>query len=172
MFAGREAAGAPDTFVRQYNFNVVAAAGFVLFGLVLFLITPYQVEEPVLIFGQSLNALDPTLFPRVVAAGFVLLGLWYLAIGFGLQERNGFRDVDRQGYRNVGVSVGAFALYAVAMEPLGFVLSSTLLIFGLSVFYGARSPVLVALVGISVPALIYLVFTRLLQVFLPEFPDV
>ena len=161
-----------DGSAKRPNFNIVSAVFFVLFGILLYLITPYQVEEPVIIFGQSLNALDPTLFPRILAVGFVLLGGWYAVVSLGLRERNGFRDLDRQACINVGVSIGAFALYAVAMEPLGFVLSSVLLILGLSAFYGARNLFLIALVGIGVPITIYMIFTRLLQVFLPEFPDV
>lgn len=170
---GDEPAAEPsNASAKRLNFNVISAVLFVLFGIVLFLITPYQVEEPVVVFGQSLNALDPTLFPRVLAVGFFVLGIWYFIKSFGLRERNGFRDVDRHGYVNVLVSLVAFALYAMAMEPLGFVLSSVLLVVGLAFFYGARNPILIALVGIGVPVTVYMIFTRLLQVFLPEFPDV
>ena len=122
-------------------------------------------------FGQSLNALDPTLFPRIVAVGMFVSAIWFLAESFQLRERNGFRDLDREAYVNVGVSVVAFALYALLMEPLGFVLSSILLVGGLSFFYGVRSILLIALVSVGVPVAVYFVFTRMLQVFLPAFPE-
>lgn len=156
---------------RKANFNVVAAFLFVAFAVALYVITPYQVEKPVVVFGQSLNALDPTLFPRVVAVGMFVSAIWFFIESFQLRERNGFRDLDREAYVNVAVSIVAFALYALLMEPLGFVLSSILLVGGLSFFYGVRSIPLIALASVGVPVAVYFVFTRMLQVFLPAFPE-
>ena len=156
---------------KRYNFNTVAALVFIVFAIVLFFITPYQVEKPAIVFGQSLNALDPTLFPRIIAIFLLGLGGWLFFESFNIRERNGFRDLNREAYVNVGVSIGAFTLYALMMEPIGFILSSILLIFGLSIFYGVRNLLLIGAVSILVPVAIYFVFTRMLQVFLPAFPD-
>ena len=160
----------PHRSLRRLNFNGIAGLTFTVAGIALFFITPYQVEKPVIVFGQSLNALDPTLFPRIVAVGVFGLGIWLFFKSFSLTERNAFRDLDREACLNVGVSVVAFTLYALLMEPLGFIPSSILLVAGLSFFYGIRNIVLVAAVSIIVPVAIYFVFTRALQVFLPEFP--
>ena len=162
--------GHPHRSLKRLNFNGVAGLVFTAAAIFLFFITPYQVEKPVVVFGQSLNALDPTLFPRIVAVGMFGLGIWLFFKSFALNERNGFRDLDREACINVAVSVAAFTLYALLMEPLGFILSSILLVGGLSLFYGIRNPVLIAAVSIVVPVAIYFVFTRALQVFLPEFP--
>ena len=162
--------GHPHRPLKRLNFNGVAGLVFTVAGAALFFITPYQVEKPVIVFGQSLNALDPTLFPRIVAVGVFGLGIWLFFKSFSLTERNGFRELDREAYVNVAVSVVAFTLYALLMEPLGFILSSILLVGGLSFFYGIRNLVLIGAVSIVVPVAIYFVFTRALQVFLPEFP--
>lgn len=156
---------------KRYNFNTVAAVFFIAFAIFLFVVTPYQVEEPAVVFGQSLNALDPTLFPRIVAVFLLGLGGWLFFESFSLRERNGFRDLDREAYVNVGVSIGAFTVYAILMEPIGFILSSVLLVFGLSIFYGVRNLLLAGAVSVVVPVAIYYVFTRMLQVFLPAFPE-
>lgn len=156
---------------KRYNFNTVAALVFIAFAVFLFFATPYQVEEPAIVFGQSLNALDPMLFPRIVSVFLFGLGVWLFFESTRIQERNGFRDLDREAYANVGISLGAFTLYALLMEPLGFILSSVLLVGGLSIFYGVRSLPLVATVSILIPVAIYFVFTRMLQVFLPAFPE-
>jgi putative tricarboxylic transport membrane protein len=161
----------PRLSPRKLNFNAVAALVSVVFAAVLFFITPYQVEKPVVVFGQSLNALDPTLFPRLVALGIFGLGIRYFFKSFSLHEHNRFRDLDREGYINVGVSLAAFTLYALLMEPLGFILSSVLLVAGLSTFYGVRNRLLVAAVSVGIPVAIYFAFTRMLQVFLPAFPE-
>lgn len=160
-----------DEPVKRYNFNTVAGLVFVVFAAVLFFITPYQVEKPAIVFGQSLNALDPTLFPRIVAIFLFGLGGWLFFESFSIRERNGFADLDREAYVNVGVSVGAFTVYALLMEPIGFILSSVVLVFGLSVFYGVRNLLLAGVVSVVVPVAIYFVFTRMLQVFLPAFPE-
>lgn len=156
---------------KRYNFNTIAALVFIAFAIFLFFITPYQVEKPAIVFGQSLNALDPTLFPRIVALFLLGLGIWLFFESVHIRERNGFRDLDREAYINVGVSLGTFTLYALLMEPLGFILSSVLLVGGLSIFYGVRNFLLVGAVSIVIPVSIYFVFTRLLQVFLPALPE-
>ena len=57
----------------------------------------------------------------------------------------------------VGVSLAAFLVYALLMEPLGFVLSSVLLIGALSLFYGARDLRIVLAISLGVPVAIWLV---------------
>lgn len=157
--------------VKSLNFNTVSAIGFIGFALFLFAVIPFQIETPLMILGQSANALDPTLFPRLVAAGLLILGLWYLRQSFSLSEENHFRKLNREGLINVVVTLTVLLLYALLMEPLGFVVSSTLMVGGLSVFYGVRNPALVVAVSLGVPVTIYFVFTRGLKVFLPEMPD-
>ncbi len=48
--------------------------------------------------------------------------------------------------------------------------SAALISVALAVYYGARNPIAIAVVAIGVPVAIFLVFTRLLHVFLPEMP--
>ncbi len=151
------------------NFNRVSAIGFVGFSVFLFLIIPTQIEKPLLILGQS-PGLDPALFPQIVAAAFGGLGVWYFFKSRKMAEPNGLRALDREAIVNVSVSVVVFIAYALLMEPLGFVPSSTLMIFGLSVFYGVRNYLLVAAVSIAVPSMTYFIFTKGLKVFLPEMP--
>lgn len=156
--------------LHKFNFNSVAAIVSILFAIFLFLIIPHQIETPLIVFGQSLNALDPALFPRIVAAGFLVLGIWYFFKSFKIEETNGLRTLDGDGYVNVGVSLAAFGAYALLMEPLGFVPSSAMLVAGLAVFYGVRDLALVLAVSIGVPTTVFFVFTRGLKVFLPEIP--
>jgi putative tricarboxylic transport membrane protein len=157
--------------VKSLNFNTFAALGFIAFALFLFAVIPFQIEKPLIIMGQSANALDPALFPRLVAAGLLILGLWYLRQSFSLSEENLFRKLNREGLVNVAITLAVFLLYALLMEPLGFIVSSTLMVGGLSVFYGVRNAALVLAVSLIVPVTIYFVFTRGLKVFLPELPD-
>ncbi len=162
----RAAAGA-----KSFNFNTAIAIGFVVLAVLLFLAIPTQIETPLVIFGQSLNALDPKLFPSIVAVGFLILGGVYVFISLSMTDENGLAKLDREAVVNVSVSVAAFAAYASLMEPLGFIPSSALLIGGLSIFYGLRNIALTLAISLGVPTLMYVVFTRGLKVFLPEIPE-
>lgn len=157
-------------FAGRSNFNSWAGVLAVGFGLFLLLIMPHEIEEPPRLFGQSTSALSPKLFPSIVAGLFVLIGAWLAIAGFGLRERNGLRLLSREAVTNIAVSLALMLVYALALEPLGFILSSALIALALALYYGARNPFAIALVTIGVPVAIYAVFTRLLHVFLPEMP--
>jgi hypothetical protein len=156
---------------RSFNFNTAIAIGFVVLAVLMFLVIPTQIETPLVIFGQSLNALDPKLFPRIVATGFLILGGVYVFQSLSMTDENGLTKLDREAVVNVSVSVAAFAAYAALMEPLGFIPSSALLIGGLSVFYGLRNIALILAISLGVPTLMFYIFTRLLKVYLPEIPE-
>lgn len=153
---------------RAANFNTVVAIGFVGLGLLLLAIIPDQVDRPLMLFGQAPSGLNPQLFPQLVASGFLLLGLCYLVRSFRMSEPNGFRRLTSESIVNVTVTLGALLIFALSMVPLGFLLSSVLLIAVLSTFYGNRNILLGVLVSVLVPTAIFLVFTRLLHVSLPE----
>lgn len=152
------------------NFNTVSAIGFIAFSILLFVIIPTQIEKPLLILGQS-PGLDPALFPQIVAGAFGFLGIWFLTKSRKMAEPNGLKALDREAIVNVSVSVAVFLAYALLMEPIGFIPSSALMIFGLSLFYGIQNIPLVAVIAIGVPSATYFIFTKGLKVFLPEIPD-
>lgn len=161
----------PQRRGRGINFNTVLAASCVLFSIFLFAVIPSEVERPPVLFGVPAEGLDPAFFPNLVAACFMLAGLWYLYTSFSLNDVNGFRGLTRNNYISVAFTTVMFAVYAAILIPLGFVLSSALVVAVLSVFYGARHWPSVLLIAVGVPAVVYVVFRRLLSVALPEFPD-
>lgn len=165
------AGGEPRAELRWANFNSYAAIAFVALGIAMFILIPYEIEKPMIIMGQSLNALDPTLFPKIVAASFVGLGLWFFWKSRWIGESQSFTELDREAWVNVSVTFAALIAYATLMEPIGFVPSSALLVGGLSVFYGARNAAIVGAICLGVPIATYYLFTRALKVSLPEIPD-
>ena len=156
--------------LRSANFNTVLAVACILFSVFLFLVIPYQVEKPPILFGQSAGVIDPALFPRLVAGAFMLVGMWYLKLSFDLGEQNGFRQLDRRAWVNVAVTIAVALIYAALLKPLGFIVSSALVVAVLAVFYGARSWPIIIAVAVGVPIGAHYVFTRWLAVVLPEAP--
>lgn len=156
--------------LKKLNFNSYCALLFVALGGFIFLVIPTEIEKPMIIFGQSLNALDPKLFPSIVALAFMGLGAWGFIESFSMTERNELAELNREAAWNVGVTVGALIAYALLMVPLGFVPSSTIMVAGLSFFYGVRNLPLIAAISLGIPVFIYVVFSKGLKVFLPEIP--
>jgi len=155
---------------KRFNFNTFAAIIFIVLWTVIFFIIPYQIQKPMLFMGRSLMGLKPTLFPRLATVTLIGLSIWYLAVSFRINEKNGFKEVAKGGYFRIIVSLVVFVAYAFLFEPLGFVVSSMLVAGTLSTFYGNRNIWVAILVSFGAPLGIYYVFTRLLKVSLPECP--
>lgn len=153
------------------NFNTVLAGSCILFSIFLFLVIPSEVERPPVLFGNTSAALDPAFFPELVATCFMVVGLLYLRASFRLNDVNGFRGLKKDNYVSIAFTIVMFVIYASILVPLGFILSSALVVAVLSIFYGARHWLTIALVAIGVPAVVYVVFRRVLAVALPELPD-
>jgi len=152
------------------NFNFWSSLSFTAFSLFLLISIPYQIEKPRLILGRSLTGLDPALFPRVTAGCMLLLSIAYLIRSRNMKEANNFRGVELSGYVNVAVTVVVLAIYALLLEPIGFVASSALTVAALTTLYGNRNIFLIGLTSLGIPLAIYYLCTRFLLVFLPEFP--
>ena len=154
----------------RLNYNTVTAVVFIVLWAVMFIIIPYQIQKPMLFMGRSLMGLKPTLFPRLATLALIGLNIWYLIISFRIDEKNGFKEVSKEGYFRVVATLTVFLAYALLFEPLGFVLSSVLVAGSLSTYFGNRNILVGITVSLGVPIGIYFVFTRLLKVSLPEFP--
>ena len=154
----------------RFDFNIGCAIGVFLFGIAIWVLTPFQVEKAVPLFGEPASGLDPHLFPRIIATVFVGLGIWYFIRALTLNEENLLRKLNREAIVNTLVSLVTFTLFAAFIEILGFVIAGTLVMFFLSTFYGNRTYWLGALISIAVPFGVYNLFTKVLLVFLPEFP--
>jgi hypothetical protein len=152
------------------NFNTVFGVLGIVIGVVLFIITPDQVERPLLLFGQKPSGLDPDFFPRMVAVLFIITGGWLLWRARVLVEENGIRNLNSEAIINVLVTIAGFLVLAAVMPWLGFVLSSIVLLAVLSTFYGNRSLLAGAAISIGVPLLFYNILRIWLQVVLPQNP--
>lgn len=156
------------------NFNTAFGVLAIVFGVVLFIITPDQVERPRLLFGQKPSGLDPDFFPRMVAVFFMIVGVWLVWRARSLREDNHMMTLDGEGIMSVLFTIGGFLVMAALMPWLGFVVSSFILLLALSTFYGNRNVLLGLLVSAGVPLLFFNVLRIWLKVVLPQdpfFPD-
>lgn len=160
---------------RALNFNTVFGVLGIVIGIVLFIITPDQVERPRLLFGRKSSGLDPDFFPRMVSILFIVVGGWLVWRARALIESNQFRRLGGEAVTNVSVTIACFFILALIMPSLGFVLSSILLLGVLSTFYGNRNIFIGVLISVGVPLVFFNLLRIWLQVVLPQnpfFPDV
>ena len=152
------------------NFNTVFGVLGIVVGVVLFIITPEQVDRPRSLFGQKPSGLDPDFWPRLVAILFVIAGGWLVWRARELVEENRIRNLDREAIINVLATIAGFLVLALVMPWLGFVLSSIVLLAVLSTFYGNRSVLAGAAISIGVPLAFYNILRVWLLVVLPQNP--
>ena len=109
----------------------------------------------------------PQVFPYIAAALLVAAGAWFAWQAWSGGSERLHADAARADWTAVTAIAAGFVLQILFIEPLGFVVSSTLLFGAVAWGFGSRraAPVLAWGFGLSLTA--YLVFTRLLNLQLP-----
>lgn len=146
--------------------NLFALACLILSVLALLFIGSL-VAAPKVLFGQSLTAITPSIFPSIILSMLAALSVFHLL----LAARN-HSDIDIDdgivGWRRGAVFFGIMTIYGLILVPIGFILSSSLVLAVLGWFTGNRSVVQIIAISAIGPVLLYLGATRLLAVSLPE----
>jgi putative tricarboxylic transport membrane protein len=154
----------------KINFNTLLALFFLLFSITFYILIPYQIEKPKLFMGRALDAMEPTVFPRISLLFLFAMSVWYLIFSFYFTEENLFKKLGAKAYVRVLITLLIAVAYTQLFEPLGFVISGILAVSALTIFFGNRNFLVIGIVGVGVPVSVYFIFTRLLKVSLPEFP--
>lgn len=126
------------------------------------------VAPPRALFGRSLSAIEPSLFPTialVIMAILCALALLLIYTGTVAEQDAG---MTRGQWTRAVLLFGIMILYALTMLPLGFLISTTIAIILISLQMGERSVLQIVLVAAIGPVALYLAATRLLAVSLPE----
>jgi hypothetical protein len=156
---------------KRINFNTVSALVFIALGVGMLLIIPHQIDKPYInLGGAGQSNLDAETFPQMVAGAFVMLGAWYLLVSFSLREHNALRDLNSEAITNVIVTLLIMASYVWLMISAGFVVGSAIMIFAMSSYFGNRNYLLGASVGVVIPLVVFVLFTKVLITSLPPFP--
>lgn len=150
--------------------DTVAALVCVVLGVAILLLIPHQVDEPPAFFGRSSAAMSPKVFPYVAGVGLVAVGLVYAALSLRMPQTAGFGGMEGGAWLNVAFVLVVMLAFITLLRPIGFVAASFLAALSISLYYGSRSVVGIAIVSVVAPVSIYYLFTRALRVSLPSFP--
>ena len=120
---------------------------------------------------QSYARVGPRFFPFLVAAGLLVCGALLLAQALRgrAADPEGGEDVDADAptdWRAVALVAAGLTGTALLMERLGFPVTAGLLFWAVAFAFGSRSP-FAPVVGLALASLVYLAFTRLLDLDLP-----
>ncbi len=144
----------------------------VLLGVLGLVFMSSLVAEPKVLFGRSLTAITPSLFPTLVLAALAVLGgLLLFSLRGSLMSRSSTTFEDGA----LGRVVMLFAVmlfYALTMAPLGFLISSVLSMIAVAWIAGNRSIPQIIAVSVISPVALYLLSTRGLAVSLPELSSI
>ncbi|MEU4574441.1 tripartite tricarboxylate transporter TctB family protein [Nonomuraea sp. ATR24] len=122
--------------------------------------------------AASQLGLGPRFFPMLVGGAMVLIGLFYVAdvLRGGRGDPEESEDVDPDApadWRSVGLVSGVFLGFAAVLDLLGWIISASLLFFGLSVVLGAAHRLRAAGIAVILAVTTYLLFVKGLGVTLP-----
>ena len=150
------------------NIEAYVLIGFIFIAVAFYLLVPYQVQKPKLVFGASLMDMQASLFPKL--AGWPHAVSVSLAFFRGLRHplNNPFKGLTRSAALQITLLLIILYIFALIFEPLGYWLSGILISATLSLYLGNRNIFTLILLSVGIPSLIYFVFTRLLLISLPE----
>lgn len=140
----------------------------VLFALGLFLV--YGIYDMQIVDDSEL--FGPRAFPWMIAiACFVVGALLTVSI-----LRNPDAVLDRDGlpvasttsnWTATGVTIASFVVFAILLQPVGWIIAAALTFWGVTIGLGSRKYVLNLLIGLALSSIMQLVFGGLLGLSLP-----
>lgn len=140
--------------------RIIAAIVLVVLSAT-FLVDVFDIRSP-----KGLDPAGPRFFPLLVTSAWLLLSLGYLVEGLR-SPRSSAAKADRTWFEPVAVS-GLLVLYALLVVPLGYVIATALLFFAAARVLGSRQLVRDIVVAVVLAVVVYIAFTRFLDISLPE----
>lgn len=152
---------------KARNIDFYAGVALLILGVaVLLIMIPYGVAEPKKV---RYAALSPSYYPRIVAASLALIGLAvtlrsFASVGLGTQGDG----ENRPDAVMRTVAVLALLLFtALVLTPLGFVLTSAVVLAATIWFAGESRYWLIVILAISVPVTLHFFFLKVAGIPIP-----
>ncbi len=166
---------ADDRVVKKIR-NITAEAwltgGLALLGILGTVFMSQLVAAPKVLFGRSLTAIPPSLFPSLVLGAMAALAcllLYSLRGSLMATQSRAFRE---GALLRVVMLFAVMLFYALTMVPLGLFVSSALSMAAVAWIAGNRSFLQICAVAIICPIALYVIATRGLAVSLPELSSI
>jgi hypothetical protein len=152
--------------IKLIKKDILAASAFVFFGLLLILLLiPRGVVEP---GNVELAILSPSYYPKIISYILILIGLGIFIKNFP----NGFFEesekIEKKYLFRILIIFITILTIVFFLPTFGIPLTSGIALLFLLMLGGERRPIIIFLVSTLVPLLIYLFFTKVAQIPIPN----
>jgi putative tricarboxylic transport membrane protein len=119
------------------------------------------------------GTVGPQVFPYLVSGFLILVSVGIIVQvlrgNLGQPEGTEFGDtIDKTDFKTLLLVAGSMATYPLLIERAGFVVSTTVVFFGVSFAFGAKNKSKNLIISVIFSAIVYFSFTRGLNVNLPS----
>jgi putative tricarboxylic transport membrane protein len=133
------------------------------------------IETPSIRVPNTGSGLGPRAFPYMIGIAMAVVAVWLAVevIRYGSGRPESGEDVDLTkptDWRTLLLLIGVLLLHIVLLERVGYIISAALLFGGAAFVLGARKPIPLLLSTVALPIVIYVAFTRGLDLSLPGGP--
>lgn len=151
----------------KYNSEMISGVIFAILGAVLWLLIPSQIPT------LEKTAINAQTLPRIAIGGMAVFGVGLLLEGIFTKAKKEL-VITKESFRSAAFKKELrsvlYALFLVAycfmVQPLGFIVSTVILVVAIMLFYGARKWYYYA-IPLAMVGIVYYVFRVLLHVSLP-----
>ena len=153
-------------YVKRNSFTIFLAV--FLSGLLLCI--PSQIKVSLV----SKTTVSPRAFPSVATIAALGCCLLSLVMDFFTMKKEGKEQGEEMvkdeniSYLRIVACIALLLAWYLAMKPIGFIISTVSVMFVLSYMLGNRNKIALAVFPVAFTLIIYLVFSQLLHVNLPE----
>lgn len=142
------------------------AGSLLLLGVIVLIDTKNMLVPP------GSGSVGPQVFPTIIGIFIILVAIALtveiLRGNYGQPEGTEFGEIHaKTDWKTLGMVTGSILTYPFLIESAGFVVASTVVFFGVGFAYGARKIFKNFLIAIIFALVVYLLFTKLLNVNLP-----
>ena len=142
------------------------AGSLLLLGIIVLIDTKNMLVPP------GSGSVGPQVFPTIIGSFIVFvaiaLAVEVLRGNYGQPEGTEFGEIHaKTDWKTLGMVSGSILTYPFLIESAGFVVASTVVFFGVGFAYGARKLLKNLLIALIFALVVYLSFTKLLNVNLP-----
>ena len=142
------------------------AGSLLLLGIIIL------IDTSKMLVPKGTESVGPQVFPTIIGI-FILLVSLFLTIeilrgNYGQPEGTEFGEIEgKTDFKTLGIVSASILTYPFLIERAGFVIASTVVFFGVGFAYGARKIIKNLAIAIIFALVVYLTFTKLLNVNLP-----
>ena len=152
--------------IKLIKKDILAASAFVFFGLLLILLLiPRGVVEP---GNVELAILSPSYYPKIVSYILILTGLGIFIKNFPIGFFEESEKIEKKYLFRILIIFITILTIVFFLPTFGIPLTSGIALLFLLMLGGERRPIIIFLVSTLVPLLIYLFFTKVAQIPIPN----